>query len=305
MYHRINDQDDALGLAICPDYFDAQLQYLRRRFWVLSLPDAISRLESGRLDRHAVVITFDDGWRDNMTFAFPLLRKYEIPATIFLVCDAVEKGTFGWHPFDRAILATREGLLDLSTFGFGIHSLRNLGEKNEAIAVLHQELKMVKNDRRLEVVAWVIGKLGGGRGERVMLSWKELEEMVASGLINIGAHTLSHPILTRISAEEAWTEIHDSKQILEEKLKVPVDFFAYPNGGPPDFNEEMEHLVAACGFRAACSSIPGRNTDLTSRFALRRMDITYGICRGAGGNYSRNMFSTKVSGVLEGILFRT
>ncbi len=304
-YHKINDHNDPLSLAISPEFFDAQLKYLASRYRILSLPDAISRLEKGGLDQETIVITFDDGWRDNITFAFPLLKKYGIPATIFFVCDSIESGTFGWHRFDHSILTSTREVLDLSTFGFGRFSLRNSAEKNEVIAVLHRELKKVEDSRRLAVIDWVTSEFGYEECDRVMLSWEELREMAASGLINFGAHTLSHPILTRIPAERAMAEIGDSKKIIEQKLGLAAEFFAYPNGGRSDFNVEIERMVAESGYRAACSALPGRNTDLAERYALRRMDISYGVCRGVGGGFSGRMFALRVSGALNGIVFRS
>lgn len=305
MFHRIENDDNHLGLSISPEIFEELLKYLSGNYRVLSISEAIQNMESGKICPDSVVITFDDGWRDNYSNAFPLLIKYKIPATIFVTFDAVEKGTFGWCAFDQAILNLRKEELDLTSFGLGSFPLHNQQQKESSISLLHKKIKKLNNSLALSVVDHVVSEYGDPGGERIMLSWQEIREMHDSGLISIGAHSVTHPILTRIPLSQANYEINTCKSLLEAKLGAPVDYFAYPNGSPDDFNSEITALVADSGYKAAFSTIPGINRDLSERYCLHRLDVTYGMCRGVGGGFAQGLFAVKVSGIFQGILFRS
>lgn len=306
MYHKITSGSDPLGLTISPDLFARQLQYLTEQYTIISLAEAVYRLESGAIDRDFVVITFDDGYRDNYSVAYPILQRFKAPATIFVTVDAVESGTFGWHRFDSAILGTKRSELDLSGSGLGRYDLTGRRKRERAVVELHRALKKLPDAKRQAVIAQVLAEHGDpGAVERSMLCWDEVREMQGSGLVTIGAHTLSHPILTRIPHDSALAEIRDGKSRLEQETGAPVEFFAYPNGGRDDFDEEIVAMVKACGYRAACSTISAEHFDKMDRFCLPRTDVTEGICSGFDGCFSRNLFSVKVSGMLDGILFRS
>jgi peptidoglycan/xylan/chitin deacetylase (PgdA/CDA1 family) len=172
------------------------------------------------------------------------------------------------------------------------------------VVELHRSLKKLADSERQAVMAQVTSEHGDpGARERIMLSWDEIREMQESGLITIGAHTLSHPILTRMPPAGALTEIRDSKLFVEQKVGRPVEFFAYPNGGWSDFDAGIIAMVRECGFKAACSTISAEHFNETDRYRLPRTDITENICRAVGGGFSLPMFSVKVSGMLDGILF--
>lgn len=306
MYHKINSGSDPLGLTIGPELFARQLQYLTEQYTVISLAEAVSRLESGAIDRDFVVITFDDGYRDNYSVAYPILQRYGAPATIFVTVDAVESGTFGWHRFDSAILGTTRSELDLIGAGLGRYDLSCREKRERAVVELHRALKRLPDAGRQAVMARVLAEHGDlGGATRSMLCWDEVREMQAGGLVTIGAHTLSHPILTRIPNDSALAEIRDSKSRLEQETGVPVEFFAYPNGSRDDFNAEIVAMVKACGYRAACSTISAEHFDVIDRFSLPRTDVTEGVSCRFDGSFSRNLFSVKVSGMLDGILFRS
>jgi len=305
MFHRIDTVEDNLGLCISPDFFEAQLKYLADCYNVIPMSEAIEKLASGNLARNSVVITFDDGWRDNYINAFPLLKKYKIPATVFVTYEAIEQGTFGWCSFDKAILNSCHTELDLSFFGLGTFSLNDQEQKESLISFLHQKLKRLDNSTTLAVIEHVTNELGGVDGERVMLSWQEIKEMQASNLITIGAHTVTHPILTQISQPQAKYEIEEGKRLIEDKTGTIIDFFAYPNGSSNDFNSEIIGMVEKSGYKSAFSTIPGVNRDFSYRYLLRRMDVTYGMCKGIGDRFSQSMFDVKISGIFQGILFKS
>lgn len=306
MFHKVNTGKDPLGLTISPDVFARQVQYLKEQYVLIPLSEAVDRLQSSAIDRDYTVITFDDGYRDNYTEAYPILKSFRASATIFVTHDAVESGTTAWHRVDTAIRESRRELLDLTGFGLGRFSLESRREREQVIGELHRRLKKMSDADRQAVAAHVFTQHGDpAAGERIMLSWDEIREMQQDGLMSIGSHTLSHPILTRVPKEAALAEVRDSKVLLEEKLGRPVEFFAYPNGGRGDFNEDIVAMVKGCGYRAALSTIPPRGRVLKDLFSLPRTDITPSICRGIDGRFSKQMFAVRVSGMLDGILFRS
>lgn len=293
MYHRVNPERDVLGLSVSPDFFDRQLAFLASRFTVISLADSVSMLSHGVPAGNYAVITFDDGYRDNYDFAFPLLRRHGLPATIFVTVNGLETGDFGWYRFDRAILDSQSESIDLTSFKLGMVDLRTRAKKEQAIFHLHQELKLCSHDMRIAVCDHVVRELsedtGAGR-ERIMLSWDEARQMQASGLVTIASHTMTHPILTRVNRDTARDEIVRSKAIIEEKLGTVVDLFAYPNGTTADYNDDIVGILKAGGYAAACTTAPGSVPDGADPYRLPRVDVTFGMCEGIGGRFSPEMF---------------
>jgi peptidoglycan/xylan/chitin deacetylase (PgdA/CDA1 family) len=305
MYHKINYENDVLGLTINPVFFDRQIQYLTNQYSILPMSEALYRLKSGTLDRNTVVITFDDGYRDNYTIAYPILQRYQAPATIFITHDAVESGTFGWHRFDTSIMMSQQNELDLEKFGLRKYLLARNIDRGKAVVELHSKMKKMPDTDRRAVEKYVLNVLGDPVGnERIMLCWHEIREMQQSGLITIGAHTLTHPILTQISKDSALEEIRDCKKYIEKEIGSSVDFFAYPNGRAVDFDNAIIEMVKGSGYQAACSTIPPGHFSEINMFALQRLDVTHGICQGAKGGYCEEMFAIKLSGMLDGILFK-
>ena len=302
-YHRIVSADPEQELCVSPDFFDSQVALLASAFRIISLEEAVMRLGNGDLESHYVALTFDDGWLDNYIHAFPILKKYAVPATIFVTSDAISSGRFSWYEFDDAILQTSATSIDLETYGLGRFPLRHSRLRSSAIHRLHDILKNMKHSQRQEIVESVIRRYGRSVGSRIMLNWDELREMIASGLVTVGGHTISHPILTHVSAAEARREISGCKTVIEENLRRPVRFFAYPNGRPADINQQLVDLVRDAGYAAAFSMTAGPNYSLEERFRLRRTAISNGVCRGVTGVLSPSMLATRVRGALGGLPF--
>lgn len=291
MYHRICAQRDELGIAISPEFFEAQIRYLKKYFTIISLDEALETIPRGTTEP-LFVITFDDGYRDNYTHAYPILRRCAVPATIFVTCDDVESGSTDWHRMDSAIRATALERLDLRSFGLGIVSLEDWAEKTTAIHTLHRRLKEVDNAVRLEALACILERCGAWPMERIMLTWPEVRRMADEGLVTIGSHTLSHPILTRVGVAEAKREIEQSRRHIEQMIGRPVRHFAYPNG---DHDRTIIDLVRQGGYAGACTTVAGCNQRLTDLYALRRIDVTYGMCESIGGRFSARMFAMSMT----------
>lgn len=297
MYHRVNPDADVLGLSVSPTFFDKQMQYLNNRYVIVSLSEAVNIIDSGRIDKNYAVITFDDGYRDNYDYAFTVLKKYNIKATIFITVNAVNDGIISWHTLDQAILGSCDKILDLSRYGLGVVSIGTRDKKELAIASIHSKLKQCGHETRIMIEAYIAKMLGNNiPSERVMLSWDEAREMQESGLITIASHTMTHPILTRVDRDTASHEINCSKAFIEERLGRIVDLFAYPNGQVGDFDDVVVKILEQAGYRAACTTMHGLVGLGGNLFKLPRIDVTYGMCRGIGGRFSREMFEAVLRG---------
>lgn len=296
MFHQVNEQEHPLGLSITPELFEEVVVFLKRKYEIVSLDKAVENLAAGKVTS-GCVLTFDDGHRDNYDCAFPILKRHGTPATIFVTADALDTGTFGWQVFDRAVLRTGSASLDLERFGLGIVQLGGR-DRSVILGELHRSLKQMPDVRKTEVVNYVINQIGGRQCvNRSMLTWSEAKEMADSGLVTIGAHTITHPILSQTAPAQARREIIGGKSLIEERLGRPVHYFAYPNGTLRDFTEEHRLLVAEAGYRAACTTVAGSCVAGCDLFTLKRIDITEPVCRDGAGRFSPELLSAKLSGL--------
>jgi peptidoglycan/xylan/chitin deacetylase (PgdA/CDA1 family) len=221
------------------------------------------------LPARAVAITFDDGYQDTYTHAYPVIRRYGIPVTVYLATGLIDADASMWN--DRVGVAIRDTQrTQLDADGMEPMSLETPAERQAAFARTIDVLKYRPLRERDSVVKEVCNLLEVSidRAPR-MLNWSQIEEMHRQG-VEFGAHTVSHSILTTITREEAEREIVDSKRSIEERLQTPVTQFAYPNGTARDFDEQTKTLVKQAGFTAAVSTIFGTNTPATDRYELRR-----------------------------------
>lgn len=297
MFHRVNPFQDCHGLSILPELFEQQIMYLKNQHEIVSLKTAVDQIGKKKINRNMYVITFDDGYQDNFNYAFPILKKYCVPVTIFITYDAIESGMFGWGAFDNAILTTDSKHLNLDTFGLGSYLLSNLSDREKAVRELHRKLKIRLNDERKAVVEFVLYNYGNSKiCNRYMLTWEQIREMSASELVTIGSHTVTHPILSKISSEQAWNEIVTCKKMIEDRLGEKVHHFAYPNGEIHDFTSESISMVRGAGYLSACTTISGRNKAGANPFRLKRFDVTTAMSTDTNGRFESNLFRAKISG---------
>ncbi len=275
-YHRVNnDHFDPLGMNVKIDFFERQVRYIKKHCSVISLEDALQMLEGAEeIPPNAVVITFDDGYRDNYLNAFPILKKYGIPATLFITVDPIEQKTGFW--FDTIISAiskTRQNSVDMAEFTGNDYPLNGFRDKLVFIKDSIRYAKTLAPAEREKFISCLLGRLKISGKEicdgNLPLNWDEIREMNKTG-ISFGSHGLSHTILTNLSREELIKEIRDSKKIIEEKLSKKILDFAYPNGGTNDFNLEIAALLESEGYRSGVSLMKGANNGSSDLFALKR-----------------------------------
>ncbi len=254
-YHRVNDDGHPFFPGTPLGLFRRQMEALRRHFAVSPLQELWEKSRRGDLPENGVAITFDDGYRDNYTNAFPILRELGLPATIFLTTDALDRGTLLWH--DRVFDA--------------FHRTRKAEARATFVAELARLRRMPpdERDRRIAELLVELGIEPGAPRGWEKLTWQQVREMARGG-ISFGAHTLDHPILTFVPEEEARRQIRESKERIEKELGSKVTLFAYPNGGACDFNRSTERIVEEEGFSLAVTTVRGANDESTNPFALHR-----------------------------------
>ncbi len=300
LYHRVVELgSDPQWLSVSPERFAEHLQIIRSRYPVMSLRSLVDRMMSGNLPRRAVVITFDDGYADNFYMAKPLLEQYEIPATVFVTAGSVGKSEeFWWDDLDRILLqpGTLPAMIQASVDGeeyqqnlgavseYGVDFYRmhqhwtvlspdNPTERQIAYRRLCQLVYSLSVDRRQDVQRQLWQQFGSGsvgRDTHRVMNPQEVAQLAANGLIEVGAHTMSHLSLAAQPIAVQRSEIQQSKARLEEILGQPVTSFAYPFGSPTDYSTDTVDLVQEAGFRLACSNFGGVVTRQSDRFQLPR-----------------------------------
>jgi len=266
------------GLSVPLEAFDRQMKFLREHYAPVSLDDVVESVVDGRpLPPLAVSVTFDDGYRDNHQYAFPAMQKHGIPGAFYITAGCVNMGEPLWTSRLRYyFMATREPSLALAHPAPAILDLRTPAARNASFARTIALIKSAGKVRGGEVFRDVEARLNVtdlGPLRDSMMTWGEIEEMGRGGM-TIGAHTLTHPNLPGLPAEEAEAEIGGSKTLIEEKVKMPVLHFAYPNGrGVSHFNDPVREMVRKAGFLSSVTSINGpvrRNDDA---FTLKRLGV--------------------------------
>jgi peptidoglycan/xylan/chitin deacetylase (PgdA/CDA1 family) len=275
-YHRVMPDAEPLAIdCITVADFEIQVTRLSAHFRVVPLDQAWRESRAGGLPPGTLCITFDDGYADNYLHAFPVLRKHGVPATIFLASSIIGTQDLLWH--DRVLHAFRS--MPSGKFAWepaGIDGMEIAGERGRPEAAFRflkwlKEFHPRERDGRIDEL-WRKADIRPPQGPPMMLDWEQVREMARDG-ISFGAHTATHPILSRLPAEQAEKEIEDSRRAIEEKLGTPCRIFAYPNGGPGDFNAETKAILSKLGFDCALTTRPGVNRSSQDPFELLRTRI--------------------------------
>lgn len=270
-YHRILEETDPMlkdepALAT----FRWQMKLLADGFNVLSLQEALAALASGKLPPRAVCITFDDGYRSLHDLALPVLREFRLPATVFVTTGYIGSGNM-WN--ERIIDSVRRlpnGPLELGRFGLPPMTLAGREQRRHLLQDLTQRAKYLPPDERMALTEALEQLAGGPAAESLMLT-PDMIRALAAGRVEIGAHTVSHPILSRVDDATARFEIEQCKHDLEAITGSRVRYFAYPNGKPGlDFDQRHAAMAKAAGYDAAFSTAAGAASGRDDLFQLPR-----------------------------------
>jgi peptidoglycan/xylan/chitin deacetylase (PgdA/CDA1 family) len=279
MYHRISvTPTDPWALGVSPEHFEEHLEVLQRHYDPVTLAEIASATRSGR----AITVTFDDGYVDNLSVAAPLLARYEVPATVFVTTGSIGScREYWWDELERALLSPDELPDDFavaSSPGIEKRSLgaarfytraerqsdqvwiaRKQGSPSSRLAFfreIHGRLMPAPDTERRAALEQIMGWAGQqdhACTDLRCMSREELRELTRHELIEIGAHTTTHPQLPSLSAPQQLSEIIESRTLLQTITGETVASFSYPYGL---FTDESKQIVRAAGFSRACSTLP-------------------------------------------------
>ncbi|MGV8162097.1 MAG: polysaccharide deacetylase family protein [Candidatus Nanoarchaeia archaeon] len=276
-YHRVLDLNssflfDSSLVSASRLNFESQMKFLSKNYNVISLEEFVKIHNLKKpFPKNTVVITFDDGYEDFYKFAYPVLKKYDLPATVYLTTGAVDEGKVFWWD-NVAYIINKTKINNVTLDGFGTFDFKN---KTRAIKKINERLKNISDAKKLRVIKELGLKLNVKPLRKCKhLDWKQIRIMQKNN-ISFGAHTVNHPILTNISLKDAEKEIILSKELIEKELKTKINFFAYPNGHKADFNENIIKILKRNGFVCATTYIPGWCDSNSDLFELNRVFVRY------------------------------
>lgn len=259
IFHRVHARADSIFPSE-PDAvrFERLMRFVARSFRVMALGEAVTCLANGNLPSRALVITFDDGYADNAEVALPILQRCGLTATFFVSTGFLDCGRMWNDSVIECLRACRHSEIDLESFGLGRCSLAGASDRRRVIEFLLPKIKYLSLVEREEALVR-LKKLCGvtDMPNNLMMRSQQVRELHRAGM-ELGAHTVHHPILTSLSETEAKYEISEGRKQLQAIIDAPVDMFAYPNGKPDyDYNHCHVELLKELGFRGAVSTAPG------------------------------------------------
>jgi len=265
MYHNFCADGEVLPDHVKASVLRQQFDYLRRHFHVIRLSDLLNQLQSGEpLESHAVALTIDDGRRNCYQYLFPLLREFKIPATFFVVSSFVRGEEWIWT--DK------------------IHWLREhanhpgslASDKIDGFFVKLNQMRPEDRDLTIEAIAAAMGVRipKAPPAKYAPCTWDELREMADSGLVEIGSHTVTHPIFSSITDAESWHELTVSREQIEEGLGGRISSFCFPNGKPGDYRASQMRQLKDVGYAGAVVTRYGMVGSRSNPYELPRIGIS-------------------------------
>ena len=283
-YHRVGDAEsdpwDPGIFSATADEFDAQISYLKQKNLLVTLDEALAFVDGSDKDksnRCRVLLTFDDGYLDNYQIAYPILKSHGAQAVFFLCSSIVGSCYVPW--WDHIGYLVKSGSRKRFSLKYPT-SLHIDIVKNGLRESIREIVDVFKSSQNLDPERFIceLRDAAGGNdlpmNARRFLNWDEAREMLAGGM-EIGAHTHTHPMLSKLSQEEQRKELAESRAIIGQKLGIKVDTFAYPFGSPTTFTKETEKIVEEMGFRGAFSyyGILSNLRQNLERFNIKRVTV--------------------------------
>lgn len=306
-YHRVLPLHDAMyspfqAMVMPRDHFEAQMAHLARRYRVLTFGDAMKLLQAGELPPRAVTVTFDDGYVDNYEYAWPVLKKYDIPATLFVVTGVLDRSAFlWWDAIGRAVpdllrqwrlgwgrqIGLPQGVQDILTQAAVSGDIRSAGQQ------LGNVLNALPREPRQQLIGTLLSTTTSMTiNDELMLTWEQVRAMHREGW-EIGAHTVTHAFVDELDEASVRREIQTSIHRVEQELNRPVRVFSYPRGRVAD---HVKTVLRDLRVEAAVSTEPGQNRRGVDMYHLKRFDM--GICR-SPGRFSAAVCDAEISGLFQ------
>ena len=266
-YHKVTKKYDPFFPSVTLEQFQRQLIFLKKNYQLLSLSGALKKRTSlDEVARPIVTITFDDGFESVFKYFYPLLKKYKIPFTIFLTSGFIDTSDTLWTDKLAGIIKkTSHKYLQINDITY---SLKGKSQKLRSLQLIKQKLKRLKKEDLIGTMYNLQNELEVESVplEHPFLSWEQIRYM-QQDLLEVGSHTVTHPILSMISPIDQEFEIGHSKKVIENATGYSVNMFAYPNGLPGDYNETTLQLLTQYGYSYAFLNYGGP-TKLKDNFNL-------------------------------------
>jgi peptidoglycan/xylan/chitin deacetylase (PgdA/CDA1 family) len=248
------------GLAITPDFLDRVLRLLARLDYAIIPLDALPSRLAGEGSGRFAAITIDDGYRDTLLHALPVLKRHSAPFTLF-VCPGFAERTapLWWLDLEEAVMRLDRLRLDLPSGAF-VADVTTDTAKHGAFRALYWHLRRLSEPDLRAGVAHLCMAAGIdplARTERLCLDWQGLREIAAEPLATIGAHTMTHPRLATLPEAEARAEMAESRARIRDELALEARHFAYPVGDPASAGARDFRLARELGFASAVTTSPG------------------------------------------------
>lgn len=288
-YHRVLPKERSAesfstdAIVVSPATFRRQMQLLRQLFTPLSADEFAQALSAGKLPAGACVVTFDDGWYDNLEYALPILRETSVPAVLFVATDYIGTGACFWQErLSRALNCIRR-IPDRSTTLFtelgASHLLDASLSPAQAKLAIRTIIDRCKAQPQSEIDALVLkveallreaGATVEAQHPDRFLTWEQVKQLGNSGLVAIGSHCCTHTPLTKLDAGLLQTELRRSREVIRERTGIDPSDLAYPNG---DHDVHIAQAVKDHGYRCAYTTIRGWVEPAADAFRLRRINI--------------------------------
>ncbi len=280
-YHRVANLSDTPHLhpgliSATPARFAEQMKFLKDRYRVIHMEQAVDALQNGKsLPKGATLITFDDGYRDFAENAWPVLKSFGFPATLFVPTAYPDQPQrrFWWDKLYQVIVSSRaSAAIPQGWDDFGKERLTTTGDPRHILKQIQSRVKTLPHEQAMALVDELYETAATkSNGAPAVLGWDELRRLAKEGA-TLGAHTQTHPILTRVSPEVARKEIAGSQEDLQREIGATLPIFSYPDGG---HNDTIVQILIEEGFVLGFNGPTGVN-DLRScdPFRLRRINIT-------------------------------
>jgi len=277
-YHRVATLDcDPQWLAVPPHLFNEQMEVLASRWQAISLAELSDAIKCGEIPERSVAVTFDDGYADNWTQAAPILKRHDVRATIFVTThgDAPDRELW-WDELERLTLPETKPCTEMKrgsqrpwnvTMPADTPTRRKYVEMHEVL----RRQPAVSRWAVLEQLRQVAGLSQEPRATHRLMSEGDIAAAADTGLIEIGAHTVTHPVLAMQAPEDQRWEMETSRNELAEITGRPIHAISYPYGGRLDYTARTVGIARSMGFACSCANQPGVVTAESNRWALPRV----------------------------------
>jgi peptidoglycan/xylan/chitin deacetylase (PgdA/CDA1 family) len=280
MYHGFCDSSEEDLRPTYIEQFRKELKYIKKYFYPLKISDLIRSLESNEAyPKNSVAITVDDGYMDFYDLALPVLKEMDIPATVFIVAHLVENNGWIWN--DKVHYITD----CIKEANNKIYSEISMELKSSL-----KSLPVHQRDRKIENISkeYNVNIPSNPPFRYRLMSWNQLRDLAKTGLVEIGSHSCTHPIMSLLNDEESWYEIKKSKQMISERLNLEVLSFCFPNGMIGDYHKKHKEMLKQANYICGIASHFGYVQKNSDYYALPRI---------GGGGSDFNLFAKHIDGI--------